>query len=103
VPVLFLLLPCSTYPAVVTMWLEGARGAACNHAVGVLISPCTCPPAADLFTALDAYLRKERVRFTELFRYYDKDSEWGGYMQHLVTHSAHAPDLGCCRLGIQMR
>jgi hypothetical protein len=34
---------------------------------------CCC--TADLFTALDSYLRKERVRFTELFRYYDKDSE----------------------------
>lgn len=32
--------------------------------------------SADLFTALDLYLRKERVRFSDLFRHYDRN---GGY------------------------
>lgn len=35
-----------------------------------------CLIAADLFTEIDSYLRKEQVRFRDLFRHYDRN---GGF------------------------
>ncbi len=34
-----------------------------------------CPAAADLFVSLDRYLKRERVKFSELFRKYDRNGE----------------------------